>query len=281
LAAYGKTGGQTVGEGTLNRLLRTLSVMILLASLELYAVACGGGASETPGVEEVDRKDLLNPAAQGEDVLANLPEVNPPLVASDPRIVGSQNMTPEEFVQNIGGDLNAKWQALFEEAGYAYSNAGLVAYNHPIPIAGCRGIADPKLGPFYCPENMTVYYPLSWRGRGGQTAAEVGDFAVAVILAHEVGHHVQHLIGIGQDPSLYTIHRELQADCLAGVWARSIYEEGLLEPGDVKEAIRVLANAADLPGTPPKSLGAHGTEAQRADAFFTGYESGRGGQCNF
>ncbi len=270
-----------MGEGTLNRLLRTLSVMILLASLELYAVACGGGASETPGVEEVDRKDLLNPAAQGEDVLANLSEVNPPLVASDPRIVGSQNMTPEEFVEYIGGDLNAMWQAVFEEVGYAYSNAGFVVYDQPISIAGCLGIADPKLGPFYCPENMTVYYPPSWRDRSGQTAAEVGDFAVATILAHEAGHHVQYLSGIGQDPSLYTIQRELQADCLAGVWARSVYEEGSLEPGDVKEALRVMANAADLPGTPPESLRAHGTEEQRADAFFTGYESGRGGECKF
>jgi len=269
----------TVGEGKLNRLLRTFGVMVLLASLVFYAVACGGGAGETVGVEKVDREDLVNPAKEGEQMLANLPEVSPQLVGSDPRIVGSQNMTSQEFVQTVGGDLNAKWQAVFEEAGYAYSNAGFVAYDQPIPIAGCQGIADPKVGPFYCPENMTVYYPLSWRDRSGQTPAEVGDFAVAAILAHEAGHHVQHLIGITLDPSLYTIQRELHADCLAGVWGRSVYEEGSLESGDVEESIQILAAVADLPGTPPESFRAHGTEAQRVDAFFTGYASGRVDQC--
>ncbi len=66
------------------------------------------GAAKTPGAEEVDRNDLVNPAQEGDEVLANLPEVNPPLVASYPRIVGSQNMTPEAFVQTFGGDINAK-----------------------------------------------------------------------------------------------------------------------------------------------------------------------------
>jgi predicted metalloprotease len=272
-----------VDDETINRPLRTLGVRVVLASLVFCAVACGGGgAGDTPGAEEVDRKDLVNPAEEGEEgVLANLPEVNPPLVGSDPRIVGSQNMTPEEFVQTIGGDLNAKWQALFEEAGYAYSNAGFVVYDQPIPISGCQGIAAPKVGPFYCPENMTVYYPLTWRVPNAQTPAEVGDFAVAAILAHEAGHHMQNLMGITQDPSLFTIQRELQADCMAGVWGRSVYEEGSLESGDVEEALQIMAEAADLPGTPPESLRAHGTEAQRRNAFFTGYESGRGGQCEF
>jgi predicted metalloprotease len=271
-----------VDDETFNRLLRTLGVLVVLASLGLYAVACGGGADDPPGTQEVDREDLVNPAEDGEEeVLSNLAEVNPPLVGSDPRIVGSQNMTPEEFVQTIGGDLNAKWQAVFEDARYAYSNAGFVVYDQPITIAGCQGIAAPKVGPFYCPENMTVYYPLSWRNRSGQTPAEVGDFAVAAVLAHEAGHHIQNLMGIIQDPSLYNIQRELQADCVAGVWARSVYEEGSLEPGDVEEGLRIMAEAADLPGTPFEAPRAHGTEAQRVDAFFTGYESGRGDQCKF
>jgi uncharacterized protein len=272
----------TVEDETFNRLLRTLGVLVVLASLALYAVACGGGADDPPGTQEVNREDLVNPAEDGEEeVLSNLAEVNPPLVGSDPRIVGSQNMTPEEFVQTIGGDLNAKWQAVFEDASYAYSNAGFVIYDQPITIAGCQGIAAPKVGPFYCPENMTVYYPLSWRTRSGQTPAEVGDFAVAAILAHETGHHIQNLMGIIQDSSLYNIQRELQADCVAGVWGRSVYEEGSLEPGDVKEGLRIMAEAADLPGTPFEAPRAHGTEAQRVDAFFTGYESGKGDQCRF
>jgi predicted metalloprotease len=188
-------------------------------------------------------------------------------------------MTTQQFVQTIGANVNAKWQAVFEQAGYAYSKAKFVVYNRPISAGGCLRIAAPKIGPFYCPQNMTVYYPLTWRERSGQTPAQIGDFAVAVILAHETGHHVQNLTGILGNPKLYTIQRELQADCLAGVWGRSVYEEGLLQPGDVEEGIRAMGDAADLPGIPQQSPRAHGTAAQRTDSYFTGYKSGQSHQC--
>jgi predicted metalloprotease len=268
-----------VDDGTLNRPLRTLSVVVVLVSLVLLATACGGGTSSTPPAQDANREDLQNPAEAGEKVLTKLPEVNPPLEGNNPRIVGSQNMTTQQFVQFIGANLNTKWQAVFKEAGYAYSKAKFVPYNKPIPAGGCLRIAAPKIGPFYCPQNMTVYYPLPWREHGGQTPAQIGDFAVATILAHESGHHVQNLMGILGNPKLYTIQRELQADCLAGVWGRSVYQEGLLEPGDVEEGIQAVDDAADLPGTPQKSSRAHGSAAQRTDSFFTGYKSGQAGQC--
>jgi predicted metalloprotease len=126
---------------------------------------------------------------------------------------------------------------------------------------------------------MTVYYPLPWRERGGQTPAEIGDFAVATILAHEAGHHVQNLSGILGKTSTLNIQRELQADCLAGVWGHSVYREGLLQPGDVEEAIQAMDDAADLPGTPQNAPRAHGSPTQRTDSFFTGYRSGRASQC--
>ena len=269
---------------TLARQPMTLLVVILLAVLGLTAVACGGTANVgnmDSGEEQVDREDLANPAEEGEEVLASLPEVNPPLGAGDPRIVGSEDMTIEEFVQAIGGDLNAKWQALFQDSGYTYANADFVLFEEPVPIAGCEGVADPKMGPFYCSETQGVYYPPNWVDPQGQTPAQIGDFAVAMILAHEEGHHVQNLLGILQDPRLYTIQRELQADCLAGIWGRSVYEEGSLERGDVEEAVQSLQNVADLPGTPPTDPGAHGNEQQRVDAFLTGFESGDVGQCRF
>jgi predicted metalloprotease len=267
-----------VDNGTINRLLRTLFAITLLTSLVLLATACGG-TSSTPPAQDANREDLQNPAEAGEKVLAALPEVNPPLEGNNPRIVGSQNMTTQQFVQFIGANLNTKWQAVFKDAGYAYSKVKFVPYNKPIPAGGCLRIAAPKIGPFYCPQNMTVYYPLPWREHGGQTPAQIGDFAVATILAHESGHHVQNLMGILGNPKLYTIQRELQADCLAGVWGRSVYQEGLLEPGDVEEGIQAVDDAADLPGTPQKSSRAHGSAAQRTDSFFTGYKSGQAGQC--
>jgi uncharacterized protein len=257
-----------------------MGVVVLLASLVLLLVtACGGGTRSTPPAEDGNTKDLQNPAESGEKVLANLPEVNPPLAGSNPKIVGSQNMPTRQFVQTIGANLNAKWQAVFEEADYDYSNAKFLVYSQPISSTGCVRIAAPKMGPFYCPQNMTVYYPLSWRDRSGQTPRQIGDFAVATVLAHETGHHIQSLLGILGNPKLYTIQRELQADCIAGVWGRSIYEEGTLEPGDVAEGLLIMAEAADLPGTPPESSRAHGTAAQRTDNFFTGYESGQTSQC--
>ena len=103
---------------------------------------------------------------------------------------------------------------------------------------------------------------------------------MAFILAHELGHHVQNQLGT-LDARLFTIQVELQADCFAGVWGRSIFEEGTLEEGDLGEAVEQLANFADLPGTPWDHPGAHGTESQRIDAFFTGYETGRPRQCKF
>jgi uncharacterized protein len=260
-----------VNNRTLNRLLKTLSAMILLMSLGFHAAACGGGTHSTPAPEDVNTRDLQNPLDEGEKVLADLPEVNPPLTGSDPRIVGSQNVTVQQFVQTINANINDKWQAVFENAGYAYSKAKVLVYNRPISAGGCLRIAAPKIGSFYCPQNMPVYYPLSWTERTGRTPAQIGDFAVAAVLAHEAGHHVQNLIGTLQDPKLYTIQRELQADCMAGIWGRSVYEEGSLEPGDVDEALQVMADAADLPGTPPESLRAHGTAAQRTDSFFTGH----------
>jgi uncharacterized protein len=268
-----------VDDGTLDRPLRTLSVVVVIVFSALFATACGGGTSSTPPAEDGNREDLQNPAEAGEKVLTKLPEVNPPLEGNQPRFAGSQNMTTQQFVQSIGTNLNTKWQAVFKDAGYAYSKAKFVVYNQPMSAGGCLRIAAPKIGPFYCPQNMTVYYPLPWRERGGQTPAQIGDFAVATILAHEAGHHVQNLSRILGNPKLYTIQRELQADCLAGVWGRSVYQEGLLEPGDVGEGIQAMDDAADLPGTPQKSSRAHGSAAQRTDSFFTGYKSGQAGQC--
>jgi predicted metalloprotease len=107
-----------------------MGVVVLLASLVLLlATACGGSTRSTPPAQDGNTEDLQNPTEEGEKVLANLPEVNPPLAGSHPKIVGSQNMTTQQFAQTIGADINNKWRAVFEEAGYAYSNAKFLVYN--------------------------------------------------------------------------------------------------------------------------------------------------------
>lgn len=262
---------------------RPVLLILLLALTAALLASCGQAAETETPAEQRDKADLVNPAVDGEAALEKMPEVNPPLGTSDARIVGSQDMTQEEFIQAVGADLNAKWGDLFESAGYTYSNADIILYDAPIAASGCGlSVAEPEFGPFYCPETQIIYYPLTWIDPGtGRTPAEAGDFAVAVILAHEMGHHVQNLLGILGDPSLLTIQTELQADCFAGLWARSIYDEGLLERGDIGEAIQSLANVGDLPGTDPTEEGAHGTDSQRVDAFFIGYDSGDITQCQF
>jgi predicted metalloprotease len=253
-----------------------------LALATLAFVSCGGPISAPPA-EGVKGKVLVDPAKDGEAVLANLPEVDPPLGAGEPRMVGSQDMSIEEFVQTIGSELNGLWRSKFEGSRYAYTDAKFVVLrDKPIPIAGCTGFAAPDRRPFFCAKTSSVYYPLPWVSlRGQETPSQVGDFAVAVILAHEEGHHVQALLGILGDPHLYTIQRELQADCLAGIWGRSAYQQGSLERGDVEEAIQVLQYMADLPGTPYTDPTAHGSERQRVDAFMLGFKSGDAGECQF
>ena len=266
------------------RIGKVITSVTLLVLLAVFTVACGR-AEITADSSKVDRGDLVNPASEGEEeVLESMIEVNPPLGTSNNRLVGSDQMSTDEFVQAVGANVNALWQAVFEQSGFSYSNASLVLYDEPIPATGCdaAGVADPQMGPFYCPQNQTIYYPLSWQDpSSGETPAEIGDFAVAVIVAHEGGHHIQNLLDISSDPNALSIQLELQADCFAGIWSRSVFEQGVLEPGDIGEAVHVAANAADMPGTPPESAGAHGTEAQRTNAFFTGYESGDVNQCSF
>ena len=260
---------------------RPLCLLSLLMFLGFLATACGGtNTVQANQVEPVDRADLVNPAEYGEEALAKVPEINPPLEVGDPRIVGSQDMTRFEFVQVVVEDLNAMWQASFESGGLVYLPAPVILYDEPMAISGCGGVADPQIGPFYCPDNMTVYYPVSFTDRSGQRPGQIGDFALANVLAHEIGHHVQNQLGT-LDVGLFTIQEELQADCFAGVWGRSIYEQGSLEEGDLGEAVELIANVADLPGTPWDDPSAHGTESQRIDAFFTGYDTGRPRQCKF
>ncbi len=270
---------ETTGEARRDRPPRVPGLLGLQVGLLVLVAACGG-AEAVPSDERVNERELANPSVSGEEVLAELPEVNPPLGSGDQRIVGSRDMTTTEFVQAVGGDLNEMWRVSFEEGGYAYSDMKFVVYQEPRPISGCTGVARPERGPFYCGKTGTVYYPLSWVApRGEQTPQEIGDFAVAVILSHEAGHHVQSLLGILGDTSLYTIQRELQADCLAGIWGRSVYEEGALERGDVEEAIRILEDMADLPGIPPNDPTAHGGERERVDAFMRGFETGDASKC--
>lgn len=169
-------------------------------------------------------------------------------------------------------DLDVFWALSFEAAGRRYVAPRVVEYG-PGVTSNC-GFLSGDIGPAaYCGDG-TVYYDLAWLSYVDST---FGDFAWVTILAHEWGHHVQNLEGIrGLPPKL----RELQADCLAGAYARDAETRGLLDPGDVSEAVAISARSGDPMWLPEDAEGAHGTSDERVAAFMRGYLDGFIG-CGF
>lgn len=162
-----------------------------------------------------------------------------------------------------------------------------------VPIGGsgtarstCVGepiTAHSGIGPFYCHADLrgAVYLPLGWLKQFifPRTEFRKQDFALAYVVAHEWGHHLQQVLGILNRSGLTSLQIELQADCLAGVWAFSAWSRQLLEPGDIGEAIRLARRVGDAPGTPANDPGAHGSPTQRAAWFNRGYNGGNPARC--
>ena len=262
---------------SIRRLLQdALGLVVLSMMLGLLAVACGGEAADESADETTAAERTTN---EGQVALSDLPKAPPaPRDAVDPRLRGSQEMTPEELAEAVVANADAMWQGMFEAGGGTYSSVDFHAYDQS--VAACETTAGPTDSPFYCSLDETVYWPVD----SGKTIAEYGDFAVALTAAHEVGHHVQGELGLieaanaGQLDTL-SLQLELQADCLAGVWGYSAYYEDLVEPGDMEEAMRFLPDIGDAPEQPRGGEGAHGTPEERVEAFLTGYDYGDPVRC--
>ncbi len=201
-----------------------------------------------------------------------------------------------EFVRVILADLEQTWGAVFQRRGERYPEPELVLFSDRVQSA-C-GIAGAAVGPFYCPNDRRVYLDLSFF-RQLQSLGASGDFAVAYVIAHEVGHHVQNVTGVlgavrrqqqrlsEADANDLSVRTELQADCYAGVWAYyAETERDLLEAGDVEEGIAAAAAVGDDylqrragRAAVPESF-THGTSQQRVEAFQTGLRSGDVGACD-
>ena len=203
----------------------------------------------------------------------------------------------DAFVQAVLGTTETLWTDVFAAAGQTYQPAGLVLFSGATE-SGCGG-ANSATGPHYCPVDKTVYIDLDFfdelRQRFGATG---GDFAEGYVIAHEIGHHVQDELGVmddvrslqeshPEDANDYSVRLELQADCLAGVWANSIYQrEDVLEPGDVQEALNAAASVGDdriqqtTTGRVNPETFTHGTSEQRVHWFNAGYESGDATACD-
>jgi predicted metalloprotease len=185
---------------------------------------------------------------------------------------GDSDLT--HFVGFVLDDVNQSWAGELR----GYENTRLVLFRNAIRSA-C-GTATTAVGPFYCPVDHKVYIDLAFYDELRRRFGAPGDFAQAYVIAHEVGHHVQNLRGLLGRGEVSSVPIELQADCLAGAWARSADTRGLVEVGDVDEALHAASQIGDdtiqrkATGHVQPETFTHGTAAQRSSSFRRGYQGG-------
>lgn len=203
----------------------------------------------------------------------------------------------EEFVAVVLADTETVWGDIFERSGLRYEEPTLVLFSG-VTASAC-GTANAAVGPFYCPRDRQVYLDMDFfRVMESQLGAR-GDFAKAYVVAHEVAHHVQNLLGTlsetdrlsarasKSDANAISVRVELQADCYAGLWARHVQERfGILEQGDIQEALDTAARIGDdalqraAQGVVVPDSFTHGTSAQRQRWFGQGFQTGNPQSCD-
>ncbi|HET9982833.1 MAG TPA: neutral zinc metallopeptidase [Longimicrobiales bacterium] len=202
-----------------------------------------------------------------------------------------------DFVSVVLGDTEDTWSALFAQMGRTYEDPTLVLFSGATATA-C-GTGQSAAGPFYCPLDHKVYIDLSFYRELRDRFQAPGDFAEAYVIAHEVGHHVQTLLGVTdrveaaqrrasrEEANALSVRTELQADCYAGVWAnRAQQARNILEPGDVEEALNAAAAIGDdrlqheAQGYVVPESFTHGSSEQRVRWFRRGFESGEPARCD-
>ncbi len=216
--------------------------------------------------------------------------LEPSLPADDGSSPAQGEDTVFEFTKFVSKDTQDTWAQIFTKASREYPRAPVVTFTSGTQT-GC-GPASSATGPFYCPADNKVYLDLSFFQELSRRFGAPGDFAQAYVIAHEIGHHVQTVLGIESnvrrqqqnDPgnaNLYLVRLELQADCFAGVWAHSTYERGLLEEGDVEEGLGAAAAVGDdRLGARSREQWTHGSAALRTEWFRKGFESGDPNDCD-
>jgi len=250
-------------------------------------IAAGGGIL---GVIILVVKLLMG--GNGSDTQLQLPDQNQPLSAEEQAAQDQE----AKFVKTVLAETEDVWHKLMQQAGRDYPEPTLVLFNGSTQSA-C-GYASSATGPFYCPGDQELYIDLSFYDELKNRFHAGGDFAMAYVVAHEVGHHIQKLLGLSDkidrlrqqlsegEFNKYSVRLELQADFYAGVWAHYEQGKGILEKGDIEEAL----NAANAIGDDrlqkeaqgyvvPESF-THRTSAQTMYWFKKGYESGDINQGN-
>ncbi len=270
LGGGGFSGPVAIGGGIGLPALLVLAVVLLLSG----GSGGAGGAIGSP-------LDDLQPTGTPADA--------PLEGAADPdrRLVG--------FLSFVLDDVQTFWGDTFSQSGRSYRRAQLVLFEGATRSA-C-GVATEDIGPHYCPADENVYLDLDFFQELRDRFGAPGDFAQAYVLAHEIGHHVQHLMGISDDvrraqqedpgrANELSVRLELQSDCLAGVWAFTTYERRLMETGDLQEGLGAAAAVGDdriqqeATGRIDRESWTHGSSEQRVRWFTTGFEDGDPNRCD-
>lgn len=271
----------TGGKGCLGLGGGTLGIVVVLALLLLNGgdVLSGGGSGSGGFPVGPDIELPGAPSAQGEP-LPDAPDPDGELV---------------DYMSFVLDDVQATWRGEFTRADARYEDAVLVLFTGSVD-SGC-GFAQSAAGPFYCPLDSKVYLDLDFFRELRNRFDAPGDFAQAYVLAHEIGHHVQNVLGINtdvrrqqqhnpDDANELSVRQELQADCYAGIWAHSTFERDLLEQGDVEEGLAAAAAVGDdriqretTGRVDPESF-THGTSEQRQRWFDRGFSSGDVDRCD-
>jgi predicted metalloprotease len=275
-------GGSGMGLGTL----LAIGIILLLVGVDPLALLSEGGYPEVP---QLPRSETGRQAESRESPF----EI--------PGLPGGRTVTTEDdmkrFVSQVLADTEDVWNRVFAGIGRRYSEPSMVLFSDATRTACGTGVA--AMGPFYCPLDRKIYIDLSFYDDLKRRFAAPGDFAQAYVIAHEVGHHVQKLLGIAdkvqelkesldqRSASALQVRMELQADCLAGVWANLNDQlKSRLQPGDVEEGLNAASQIGDdmmqrrIVGRIVPDAFTHGSSEQRVRWFRTGLESGDPGTCD-
>lgn len=275
----GRGGGRSVGAGALLPLLFQIGSRFGIGGIVVVAALyfgaqffLGGGSGDSTSLQDEPR-----------DPSREMGKKSAPAADDD-----------ASFVAFVLDDVQASWKKQFAERGQTYPNAKLVLFTDSTST-GC-GFGEAAMGPFYCPADQRVFIDLGFFDELSRRFQAPGDFARAYVIAHEIGHHVQHVLGLDREKRAAgkgaagangaSVKLELQADCFAGVWAHSSEKRDLLEAGDIEEGLRAASSVGD--DRIQKSAGravtpetwTHGSAAQRSEWFRRGYESGRMDSCD-
>jgi uncharacterized protein len=261
---------------------------VALAGAVLAIAGCG--SSEPEAQDPPAATTATQPA---EAVLDRLPEVPQ---ASDSPTWSSAELGGDAFLRTVFDDVQRMWEREFEAAGARYAPATITLFRDEVDTA-C-GTQPAYVGPFYCPADHGVYLDTRFfDALARQAGVRLGDFAQAFVVAHEVAHHVQVLVGITQrvraadeqDPAgenARSVRLELQADCLAGVWKHSAYQRGELRESDFTDAMNAAAVVGSdfqqrlATGVVSPEDWTHGSSRQRQQWLTTGFERGRPAACD-